>query len=318
MTDQSDLHLRETSVQHGPTPIVGTEGALVDAHMHIFPAVVRPSGVASLTMGRIRDEDGRIVQLMPPSFERSRAPVEVALATMDLAGVERALLIGGPTYGIHDEYVAGVLHRWPNRFAALTTFKAHFGLRAADDLERWIADHGFAGVKLEIPETRRIWGIDVDLLGDAEMRAWERCATLGGLLMIHLDPGASQCAAVRRVADAFPALRIIVAHLGQPPSPGWQDQVRLARHPRIYLDCSALPWFFRDREEYPFPSARAALEWAVREVGAGKIMWGSDFPSNLLFGTYAQLLGVVTGAPGLTTEERAALSGRTASTVLTR
>jgi predicted TIM-barrel fold metal-dependent hydrolase len=296
-------------------PPYEVETVIIDAHLHVFPGVTRPFGPASLSLGRVEDEPGRILQLMPPAFERSASPVEMALAFMAGADVDRALFIGGPTYGVHDEYLAEVLSEWPGRFQALTTFKPYLGRAAADDLAYWM-DRGFVGIKLEVPETRRIWGMDVDLLGPQAIDVWERLSERNGLLMVHLNPGDAQCGQVLEIAERFPSVRIVVAHLGQPPTDGWKEQVRLAKHPRVFLDCSALPYFFRDIEEYPYPAALESLVWAIEEVGAGKVMWGSDYPSTLRFATYAQLRHMIEDAPHISAADRDAIMGGTAEALL--
>jgi len=291
---------------------------IIDMHLHIFPAFIASPhrrGVVSLNYGQVRSGD-RVIQLMPPSFERSSSPPEVALGYMDMCGVDRALLTQGPFYGLHNDYVAQAVYRWPDRFSGLAMYNPFLGSRGADDLERWMTEAGFVGIKLEVPGTLGIWP-GLQLLGDTEMRVWERCAKLNGLLMLHLNPGAGECSQVERLVEAFPTLRIVICHLGMAPAEGWQDQVRLARHEHVYLEISALPYQFHRQEEYPYPSAQRVLEWAVREVGAHKIMWGSDYPTVLTENTYGQLLNFVrTNCPFLTPEERAFILGGTAERLL--
>jgi L-galactono-1,5-lactonase len=272
----------------------------------------RPAGNASLRYGLVLEEGGVIEQFLPPSFVDSASPVEMALAHMNVAHVDRALLTTGPTYGIHDDYHAQILRTWPDRFIALTLFKPALGTAAADDLERWIRDAGFAGLKLEIPETRRIWKTDVDLLGSTAVAIWERLNDLGGLFMIHPDPGTAQVSALETIVERYPRIRILLAHLGQPPNPGWKDQVRLAKHERIFLDCAALPWWFRS-EGFPFVPAQEALAWASAEVGSEKILWGSDYPTLLLDATYSQLLDWVRNSELLTMEDKDNIFGNAAS-----
>ncbi len=291
---------------------------IIDMHLHIFSAFAGSPdrrGTVSLRYGQAREGD-RVVQVLPPSFEHTSSPPEIALGYMDHVGVDRALLTQGPLYGLHNDYVAQAVYRWPARFAGLAMYNPFLGQRGPDDLERWMTEAGFVGVKLEMPNTRRIWP-QIDLLGEAEMRVWERCAGLHGLLMLHLEEGSGQCGQVLRIADAFPGLRILVCHLGLAPSEGWQEQVRLAHHERIYLDIAALPYQYRHLEEYPFPQAQKALEWAVREVGADKMVWGSDYPGLLLYNTYGQLLDLVRAhCPFLSPEERAFILGGTAERLL--
>jgi len=293
------------SVSHSET---GARAPIFDAHLHVFPGVLRASGNVSLRHGLILEEGGVIEQFLPPSFADSTSPAEAALAHMNAAGVDRALLTTGPTYGIHDDYNALVVRQWPDRFLSLTLYKPFLGAAAADDLEKWIRDAGFVGLKIEVPETRRIWKTDVNLLGATEMAVWERLDKYGGLLMIHPDPGVSQVDDLLAIAERFTKIRILVAHLGQPPNDGWRDQVRLARHDRIFLDCAALPWWYR-QDGYPFRPAQDALAWAVSEVGAHKILWGSDYPTLLLDATYPQLLNWIGHSDLLSDDDKANIFG---------
>ena len=101
--------------------------------------------------------------------------------------------------------------------------------------------------------------------------------------------------------DRHPNLRIVIAHLAQPPIDKghdehldrlWQDQVLLARNPNLWFDLSSLPAYW-NTEDYPYPTARQYLRRAVEVVGAEKIMWGTDVPGLLTSATYPQLLGFV-------------------------
>ena len=291
---------------------------IIDMHMHIFPAYAGSPdhrGNVSLGYGLVRQGD-RIVQGLPPSFERTSSPPEVALGYMDWCGVEKALLSQGPWYGLHDDAVVQAVYRWPERFYGLAMYNPARARRMADDLQRLMEDGGLIGVKLEMESTRRVWP-EVSLLGADEMRVWERCAALNGLLVLHLEPGAQQCTAIERLVEALPTLRVLLCHLGLVPEEGWQDQVRLARHPNIYLDVAAVPFAFREQEEYPCPSAQEAIRWAVAEVGAHKIVWGSDYPGTLVHATYRQLLNVVrTQCPTLSEQERSLILGGTAERLL--
>jgi predicted TIM-barrel fold metal-dependent hydrolase len=292
---------------------------VVDTHLHIFNGFVSSPdarGLVSLNYGRVRDRDGRVIQVMPPSFERTDSRAEVAIGYMDHYGVDKALLTQGPFYGFQNDVVAEAVYRWPNRFWGLSMYNPFIGRRAADDVERWMIDRHLVGVKVEVPATRGFYA-DFSLTGDAEMRVWERCAKLNGLLMLHLDRGISQVEQVRQVAEAFPGLRILVCHLGMAPSDGWQEQVRLAKLPNVYLDVAAVPFQFRNQEEYPYPAAQEAIGWAVREVGAAKITWGTDYPTVLSYHTYGQLLDVVRKhCPFLSEEERALILGGAAERML--
>lgn len=292
---------------------------VIDTHLHIFSGFVSSPdarGLVSLNYGRIRGRDGKVTQIMPASFERTDSPAEVAIGYMDYYGVDKALLTQGPFYGFQNDCVAQAVYRWPKRFWGLAMYNPFLGKRAADDLERWMVDRGMVGVKVEVPGTKGMCP-ELDLTGDAEMGVWERCAKLNGLLMLHLERGPQQCAQVRQIVEAFPTLRTLVCHLGMAPSEGWQEQVRLAKLPNVYLDVAAVPFQFRSQEEYPYSLAQEAIQWAVGEVGARKITWGTDYPTVLMYHTYGQLLDVLRKhCAFLSDEERALILGGAAEAML--
>ena len=67
--------------------------------------------------------------------------------------------------------------------------------------------------------------------------------------------------------------------------PNWLSQIRLARHPNVYVESGGITWLFND-EFYPFPSAVRAIREAADLVGMDKLMWGSDYPRTITAITY--------------------------------
>ena len=59
----------------------------------------------ALGFGRVQ-WGGRAMQMLPPSFERTRSTAEMALAHMAWAGVDRAFAVQGNHYGPCNGYVA--------------------------------------------------------------------------------------------------------------------------------------------------------------------------------------------------------------------
>ncbi len=81
-----------------------------------------------------------------------------------------------------------------------------------------------------------------------------------------------------RVAEAFPRLTIILAHLG---SAWWDERVELARqHKNVFFDTSQ---GFAATDRIPYCSNRSLAEEDVirifRKIGVERIMFGTDFPA---------------------------------------
>ncbi len=125
---------------------------------------------------------------------------------------------------------------------------------------------------------------------------------------------------VPTLADALPDLTLVIDHLAKPPYrragwDTWREQVAAAaQRPNVVAKVSGLTtavglgWTVE--ELWP------ALEVALEAFGAGRLLFGSDWPVCLLASSYAahlEALERVIG--GLTPDERAAIMGGTATRV---
>ncbi len=260
---------------------------LTDCHLHICPRVGGTDArlpYQGRVYGKAQGANG-VVQLLPPCFERTDSSPELALAHMDWLGVDRAFLVQGPMYGFHNRYVAGACARWPERLLGCAIVEPSRGAEAAQEL-RECREWGLRGLKIEWPGTLAI-SPATRLGGAEEWKVWRAAKELEMPLFFHLLHGAGQVEDMRRIVGELD-LKVSVAHLGGAPAEGWQEQVRLATDPRVYVSCSAVP--FATKEDYPSPKARDLLKEAVDLVGAHKIMWGSDYPGTLTRLTYPQTL----------------------------
>jgi len=66
---------------------------------------------------------------LPPTARNLDSPAEQIITQMDYAGIDRALIQAGHTYGRLNEYQADVISRYPGRFWALAS------------VEEWRVDH---------------------------------------------------------------------------------------------------------------------------------------------------------------------------------
>ena len=131
------------------------------------------------------------------------------------------------------------------------------------------------------------------------------------ILHVELADGDLQVPEMEAVIAECPRLRILIGHFGMVTRPGWMEQIRLARHPNVYVECGGITWLFND-EFYPFPSAVQAIREAADEVGIDKLMWGSDYPRTITAITYKMSYDFITKSPLLTEAEKAAFLGENA------
>lgn len=277
---------------------------IVDAHAHAFEAIrgaTRDGPTASGRDGTAR-VGGRMVQAVPASFARTSFPVASLLASLDGAGVGRAVLLQGPFYGEQNAYVAEACRAHPDRLVGLAHLDP-WSADARDAFERIERADAFRGVKLECSEPTGLLGLHPGHRLDEPGLAWlwNRLERSGRILTLDLGrPGTSsyQTDAVRTIAAAHPGLRIVVCHLGQPAAGvfadrqlrhAWEEQLALGWMANVWFDTAALPAYYPG-EAFPWPSAGRTLRRSLDLVGPGKLLWGTDAPGLLVQGTYPQLL----------------------------
>ena len=274
---------------------------IIDCHTHIARSLTgfwKP-----LRYGQVTDQ-GRTMQVLPPSFDPPASPPEMLLAHMDHIGVDRAFLVQHHLYGDQNKTVLEAIRRWPDRFVGFGYLGRFDQVDAADDIERLIED-GMHGLKVEVASTRRLRS-DFRFDGEVEWSVWQRLDELRRPLILDLGAATAEDTAVlRRMLEAFQNLRLLICHLGSPPREGWRERASLALNPRVWLDLAAAPGLSETtasrrsrsqsaiRAEYPFHEAQKLVKWAVTTFGAHKVMWGTDYPVLLRRGTYQQLLDFV-------------------------
>lgn len=115
---------------------------------------------------------------------------------------------------------------------------------------------------------------------------------------------------VAAVAGRFPALRIVIDHLGKPPTgtsamPRWEALLRqVARHENVLAKISGL----NTTVTYPSWSGqdwRRPVEVALESFGPDRLMCGSDWPVALLNGDYARVWASTRAAVQIVAPEHA-------------
>jgi len=204
-------------------------------------------------------------------------PVESLLSQMDRNGVERAVLI--QMNGQADnEYQFEAMQRFPGRFVSVAWIRADRP-DACDQLRR-LADRGIAGVRFSA--TTRSPNRD-------ELAIWRTAAELG--LPVSCGGSSADFASEEftGVIRAFPALPIVLEHLGGHNHPGAdspEDRKKafdLARFPNVYVKAHGLGEFCQRRlpviDSFPFDRPiPPLLEMAYERFGPNRMMWGSDYP----------------------------------------
>lgn len=306
---------------------------IVDAHAHIFRVVNgmnKEGPTKGLGYGAVEVGDRRI-EVIPPLCEQTTHTPEMLTRHMDIAGVDKAVLLQGPFYGECNQYVREAVRRYPGRFFGFA-YLDPWQRDARAVLQEISATPEFVGLKIEFSEATGLSGIHPGARLEDPGVEWlweelERARMVAVLDLGSIGAASYQTDSVRRIAESRQNLTIIIAHLGQPTPTAesdpdlwrrWTEQIELGLLPNVHFDTASLPAYVA-AEGYPFPTAGRYLAEAVRRIGSRKIMWGTDVPALLQHATYPQLLRSVRSHLGwLSDSDRAAVLGGNALRVFRR
>lgn len=212
--------------------------------------------------------------------------VESLIASMDDAGVDQAAVVhSSTTYGFDNSYVVDSCNRFPERLVAVGSVD----IRAPDavaTIRDWVAQ-GLGGLRIFTGGSTKDFD-PTELEDERAYPAWELLGELGLTMCIQTGPvGLPQ---VTALAKRFPAVPIILDHLGRPDvtdGPPYEKAASLfalAEIPSIYLKLT--PRIMGDcvTGNADPASLFAAL---VETFGADRMAWGSNFPTSP--GTLAEI-----------------------------
>lgn len=262
---------------------------MIDAHVHLWKKQDGRVGglpVYSLGNGRSRFGD-KVVQMMPPYMTDGVNSAERLLSCMDFAQVAGAVVTQEYIDGNQDAYLRCVRAADPVRFRVTALYEEK---PLPEDLS------AFDGIKICGGRLA-----DPDLTRHAEVFA--RAAAEDKFIAIDMAEGDAQCGSLRELARQYPSLRIAIGHFGMVTVPRWQEQIRLAVLPRVYIESGGITWLF-NREYYPYPSAVRAILEARDLCGMDKLMWGSDYPRTMTAITYRMSWDFIEKSPLLSGEEK--------------
>ena len=284
---------------------------IIDAHCHLWlrqDTVVDGKEIRPLPNGRSMFM-GTEVQMLPPFLIDGVNSAEVLLSNMDYAQVSAAVVTQEFIDGFQNDYLEDVARRWPDRFFVfgMCEFRRPGFLEEA----RALIARGFRGIK--IPAARLLLSTGRVMLNSPEMMAmFHLMEDRGIILHVELADGDTQVAEMEEIIAECPRLRILIGHFGMVTRPGWLAQIRLARHPNVYVESGGITWLFND-EFYPYPSAVQAIREAADLVGIDKLLWGSDYPRTITAITYKMSYDFILKSRGvLSDDEKAQFLGLTA------
>jgi L-fuconolactonase len=240
--------------------------ALIDIHPHVVSTDTQRFPLAPIG-GRQSDWS----QERPITYEQM-------IEAMDQAGIAKSVVVqASSAYAFDNSYVAAAVAAFPRRFTGV--FSVDLLARdAVDTMRQWIAK-GLTGLRLytagtSMPE-QTTWFTD-----EKTFSAWNFAGEMG--IPVCMQMRAKGFPHLKPMLARFPKVRFVIDHLGRtemadgPPYAAAAPLFELARYPNVYLKVTHRN-FEESRNGRSTPEAFFGR--LVKEFGADRIAWGSNFPA---------------------------------------
>lgn len=190
---------------------------------------------------------------------------EGLIASMDRVGTDRAVAfaprwVGGafvdPTYEKANAAIHEAVKKYPTRLIGYARVNPNYGQAAVAELEKCLGAYGFKGLMLD-PEWENFYPGDKALA----YPLYETALKYKAPVMFHSWYSPSEPALFWQVADDFPNLAVIIAHLGG----------------RLFADAT----FIAQRTKNVYLETSDNMYGAaplVKALGAERILYGSNTP----------------------------------------
>jgi predicted TIM-barrel fold metal-dependent hydrolase len=181
---------------------------------------------------------------------------------VDKACVSSFKIYYDPISGNNEVYAA--VQKYPTRLVGFAVVSPKYGSkRVVKEIDRCVHELGMKGLKVH--PTVGTWRADSLAVNPVMEKAQE----YGLPILFHSEPDEySNPRAIGNVAARYPEVIIIMGHMG---GPDYFEAIQIAKaHDNILLDTTGSP------------NDAMTIKQAVEELGAERVVWGSDVPSLVL------------------------------------
>ena len=268
---------------------------IIDAHVHLVQCIAGTGAGGELRScggGQGIYADGSVCALIPPAWGTDQVTPERMLELMDAHQVERAVLLQGGYLGFQNLYSWQAQQQWPHRFLAAAAYDPYSRGRDAI-VHHLFEEQGIRVVKFEVSTGSGLMATHPVFALDGEVMCREAAFAAEHGLVFVIDIGklgspSSQIGALRRLILRHPDMKFVVCHLLAPKQTElaqMTDGLEALHLPNVWFDLASLQRNVRP-DEPPFPITRQFIARAVETVGAERLLFGTDAPSNLCHMTY--------------------------------
>lgn len=298
---------------------------IIDAHIHLCQSLNGFGAKGELRCiggGYVEYADGSTFQMFPAELGEDKVTPEAVLSLMDKEGIEKAVMLQGNFIGPQNLYTWEAMQKYPDRFTGAACYDPF--CRNYKDVRRHLFEElGFPIVKFEVSDGSGLMSYHEEFALDGKMieEQLSYAEALGLIVVFDIGRHGGCCWQVQRLAAAVkrhPGLQFVVCHLlapqGQSYVNDWRAAMKTLNLDNVVFDLASLSSNQRP-EPYPYPTAIWFIKEAMGILGADRMMWGSDLPSNLCRDTYRHLFDYILNSPAFTESEKDSMLWKTAERI---
>ena len=242
-----------------------------------------------------------------PGLEHRPEPLgyEQLLPLMDASGVERAILIPPGFAGDGNAEALRAATEVPSRFGVMGRLPLDVD-KAPGMLAGWLRVRGMLGVRISFhADPNRT------LLHEGRLGWFWEALQEQDIPFMTFPP--HLLGEIRRVAERFPGIRVIIDHLGAASErtlsayeAAIEELIKLAPLPNVAVKASTLPYY--SQKEYPYEDLHAGFCRVLTAFGPTRVFWGSDL--TRLRCSYEEAVGMMYELACMGALEREYVMGR--------
>ena len=289
---------------------------IIDAHAHVYE-ILKGYGAKGefrpLGGGRGIWATGKVEQFFPPEYGDYGFHAETLIKLMNENGVDHSVLLQGGNYGFHNDYMAEVAAKYPEKLTAVGTVDP-CALYAEQIFDNLVSRYNFKALKFEISSE---WGLsgyhkELKLTDECFSRLFDKADALG--MTVTIDMGTMAMSSFdfegfKSVSEKYKNILFVMCHCFFPNNDGKND-MRLNFARSLTGDN-----FVFDFANVSFETQGEYLKQLKNAIGAERMLWGTDLPGVLCRFTYRQLIDRVADSGIFTKAELPLVMGENAKKV---
>ena len=236
---------------------------------------------------------------------------EDLFAEATAAGVDRIVQVTASLMGYDNRYSIEAAKKYPDKVVGVFARFDPLAPDVAGRLKELMAQDRMIGIRLTLHQPPYDRWFRDDMVHDFLKAAQDQKVPVEIFAPFQTEE-------ITKVAIAYPGIQFLIDHMTiriMKEYPDrffkWQEVLRLGELPNIWMKVSYFPEAAVGKETYPFVHSQQRFKQLYDHIGAGKMVWGSNFPPVKRACSYKQSVDFIKDECNfLTSADKAAIFGQ--------